>query len=615
MPPYPLELLAPARDLACGLAAINHGADAVYIGGPRFGARAAAGNSLGDIERLVRHAHLFSARVYITLNTLFSDAELEDAVALAHQLYAVGADALIIQDMGLLECDLPPIPLHASTQTDNRSPEKVRFLEQVGFRQVVLARELGLAEIRQIREATTIPLEFFVHGALCVSFSGQCYISEAVSGRSANRGECAQFCRHRYTVEDDTGKVLARESHLLSLKDLDLSVHLAELIAAGISSFKIEGRLKGSSYVKNVTAYYRQLLDRLLASDAALRRASSGECRFGFTPDPAKSFNRGRTDYFLKSRRNTPGQPGTSKSLGELLGEVTKSARDHFTIATTASLHNGDGLCYFDQQGELVGVKANRVDGNIVFHRERRSPSVGSIMYRNLDVAFDRQLEASDSCRALRVSIVVEETADGLACTIEDEDGICSRQELVLVKETARKPGTGAPLVERQMQKSGKVPVRVTAVRAAISQTLFVRVAEVNELRRLAFEAHLQTRRAHYRREQAEIAASDTPWLSTRVTVLDNITNNRARQFYRRHGVEEFVLPEGGVAGEPELALMTSRYCVRNQLGLCPWQGKTPKAAAPPLFIRDNTGEYRLEFSCSSCEMVVRRSSGRKKQR
>jgi putative protease len=344
-----------------------------------------------------------------------------------------------------------------------------------------------------------------------------------------------------------------------------------------------------------------------------LRKASSGECRFGFTPDPAKSFNRGRTDYFLHRRRNTPGQPDTSKSLGELLGRVTGTARDHFAIATAATLHNGDGLCYFDRQGELVGLKANRVDGGTVYHRERKSPDPGTEIYRNLDVAFHKQLEASDSCRVLKIAIVVEETADGLVSTIEDEDGICSRQELPLVKEVARQPGTSAALVERQMQKSGTLPLRVTAVRVNISEALFVRAAEANELRRLAFEAHLQARLVHYRREQFMIVASDTPWLSTRVTVLDNITNSRARQFYRRHGVEEFVLPDGGVAAEPEMALMTSRYCLRNQLGLCPWSGKTPKSAAPPLFIRDNTGQYRLEFVCSRCEMVVLKNSGRKK--
>ena len=613
---HPLELLAPAKDLACGMAAINHGADAVYIGAPRFGARAAAGNSLQDIEKLVVHAHQFSARVYIALNTLFTDRELDEAVRLVHQLYNVGADALIIQDMGLLECDLPPIPLHASTQTNNRTVEKVRFLEQVGFQQVVLARELSLDEIREISAATTVPLECFVHGALCVSYSGQCYISEMVSGRSANRGECAQFCRHQYTLRDAVGRVLEKDRYLLSLKDLDLSAHLEELIAAGVSSFKIEGRLKDINYVKNVTAFYRRLLDNEIDNDSKLVRASSGRCNFAFTPDPAKSFNRGRTEYFLNGPTNTPGQPDTSKSMGELLGKVEKSDKGAFTLRTAVVLHNGDGLCYFNSDGLLVGLKANRVEGKKIFHRERISPPVGTELYRNHDVDFIKHLQASEQCRSLQVKVLVEETAEGLRCLLEDQDGICSQQELRCEKEVARQPGMSKGLIERQMVKSGGTVFEVTDLLVQVDDALFVRAAEVNELRRLAFAGHLQERLRSYQRQKSAFLVSDIPWLSSRVTYLDNITNSRAEAFYRRHGVTDFDFAREGLAGEDDVALMTTRYCIKAQLGLCPkLAGGKGVQIHEPLSLADNTGEYELEFDCRRCEMVVRmgRVSGKKR--
>ena len=609
MSAYPLELLAPAKDLACGLAAVNHGADAVYIGAPRFGARAAAGNSLQDIEELVHYAHLYGARVYIALNTLLDDRELDEAVPLVHSLYQLGADGLIIQDMGLLECDLPPIPLHASTQTNNRTVDKVRFLEQVGFDQVVLARELSIDEIRAIRQATTVPLECFIHGALCVSYSGQCYISEVVSGRSANRGECAQFCRHRYTLRDGKGQVVARDRYLLSLKDLDLSAHLAELIDAGISSFKIEGRLKDISYVKNITAYYRQLLDRLLDGDSRLQRSSSGQCHFSFVPDPAKSFNRGRTTYFYHGPGAACGQPDTSKSLGEVIGPVLRSGKGLFVVDTKATLHNGDGLCFFQQDGTLTGLKANRVEGRTVHHRERQSPPAGTIIHRNHDVAFTKMLAASEQCRTLTIDLVVEETDTGLACAISDEDGITSRTELACDREVANQPGTSKGVIERQMRKSGGTLFTVGAVEVTVSDTLFVRAATVNELRRLAFIAHTAARLDGYRRRERNVTPTSTPWASPRVTCLDNISNSRAEAFYRRHGVSEFAYAATGAPDEPELPLMTTRYCVKAQLGLCPKAGggKT-QPYVEPFILSDNTGDYLLECDCRHCQMTLRRS-------
>ncbi len=388
-----IELLAPAKNLVCGISAINHGADAVYIGGPQFGARAAACNSLVDIEKLVAHAHQFGAKVYVALNTVFDDRELELAVQLCHQLYGIGVDALIIQDVGLLESDLPPISLHSSTQMNNRTVDKVRFLEKVGFQQVVLARELSLSQIKEIRAATSVPLEFFIHGALCVSYSGQCYISEVMAGRSANRGECAQFCRHKFTLKDGQGKILAKDRYLLSLKDLNLSAHLGALIDAGISSFKIEGRLKDENYVKNVTAYYRQALDKIIDEDGGLQRSSSGRCSFGFIPDPSKSFNRGQTDYFLTDQRNRPGAIESPKSTGQRLGKVEHAEKRFFVLETGEEINNGDGLCFFDPEKGLVGIKVNRVENGKIYPKDPVVLPIGLTVYRNSDTAFNKMLD------------------------------------------------------------------------------------------------------------------------------------------------------------------------------------------------------------------------------
>lgn len=609
MQQHPIELLSPARDLECGVAAINHGADAVYIGPPKFGARAAAGNSLQDIEKLVRHAHTFSARVYIALNTLFDDKEIEEAVRLAHQLYEIGADALIIQDLGLFECDLPPIQLHASTQINNRTPEKVQFLERVGFEQVVLARELSLEQIREIRSVTSVPLECFIHGALCVSYSGQCYISEVVSGRSANRGECAQFCRHQYTLKDADGKIVEKNRYLLSLKDLDLSAHVKSMIEAGVSSFKIEGRLKDSNYVKNVTAYYRQLLDDIIEDNPRLEHGSSGKCEFSFKPDTNKSFNRGKTDYFLNGPRNTPGSLDTPKSLGEQIGTVKSADRHSFVLNTTATLHNGDGLCYFDAGGTLVGVKANRVEGQHVFHRDHSSPPKGTLIYRNLDVDFLKKLKNSEQCRFLTVDVEITETLDGLQCDVRDGDAVHSVVELKAEKESAKQPGKMAAIVERQIRKSGGTVFRVDSVSITIDENIFIPTATINELRRLAFDNHRVARHEAYIRQEFHLHKNETPWLSNTATYLDNITNRYSRDFYQRHGVTTFHLAPQVVKGEKDVALMTTKYCIKAQLGICPKISPKVKKLSEPLTLTDKTGVYELEFNCAQCEMVLRKKN------
>lgn len=386
-----IELLAPAKNLECGIAAIDHGADAVYIGAPKFGARAAAVNSLEDIAALVEYAHLYNARIYVTVNTILKDEELQETEKMIWALFRAGVDALIVQDMGITGLNLPPIPLHASTQMDNRTVEKVRFLADAGFRQVVLARELSLREISKIHEACPdVPLEIFVHGALCVSYSGQCYVSQACFGRSANRGECAQFCRLPFSLVDAEGRVIVKDKHLLSLKDLNQSDELEALLDAGASSFKIEGRLKDVSYVKNVTAAYRRKLDAIFARRKEYVRASSGSCRYAFNPQLDKSFSRGFTHYYLHGRTKDVFSFDTPKSLGEEMGTMKEARGNYLTVAGLKSFNNGDGVCYIDEQGRLQGFRINRVEGNKLYPQEMPRIKPRTVLYRNFDQEFER---------------------------------------------------------------------------------------------------------------------------------------------------------------------------------------------------------------------------------
>ncbi|MDD2279742.1 MAG: U32 family peptidase, partial [Bacteroidales bacterium] len=383
-----VELLSPVKNLEVGIAAINHGADAVYIGFKQFGARAAAGNSLVDIERLVKYAHLFNAKVYVTLNTILYDNELDEVQALINTLYLIGVDAIIIQDMGILEMDLPPIALHASTQAHNKSIEKIKFLEQVGISRVVLARELSIADIEQISAKSNIELEVFIHGALCVSYSGQCYLSHAITGRSANRGECAQPCRSTYDLVDEHGNIIAKNKHLISLKDLNQSQNIPALLEAGVTSLKIEGRLKDIDYVKNITAHYRKIIDSVLATDKNYKNASSGKVSLSFMPDPERTFNRGYSTYFANNRGKGLASLNTQKSIGKKLGKVTSSAEGWFEIDGNEVISNNDGLCYFSNDENLIGVKVNNVVGKRIQLNGKEAISIGTTIFRNYDHRF-----------------------------------------------------------------------------------------------------------------------------------------------------------------------------------------------------------------------------------
>lgn len=599
-----IELLAPAKNAEIGKEAILHGADAVYIGAPRFGARSAAGNSLDDLAGLIDFAHRFDARVYITFNTLLHDHELAEAERLIDRLYRIGADALIVQDMGITRLDIPPIALHASTQTDNRTREKVQFLEQCGFSQVVLARELSLAEIREISASVRVPLEIFVHGALCVSYSGQCYLSQAMCGRSANRGECAQYCRLPYTLVDGRGRIVARDKHLLSLRDLNQSDRLEELLDTGVSSLKIEGRLKEMAYVKNCTAYYRQALDRIFARRPEYRRASTGTSTIDFTPRLEKSFNRGFTHYFLDGRTASPiASPDTPKSLGEYVGEVKQTDRTSFVVAGTTSLHNGDGLCFFNDRGEFEGVRVNRAEGNRVFPASRCGITPHTTLYRNLDFEFEKLLARPTAHRRIAIDMRLYAVPDGFALTLTDE---CGHQ--VTVREDTPHQPARTPQQETQQKQLGKLGTTIyaaTRIDIDLDESFFIPASTLSKLRQRGVESLDRVRRLAYRPDRRLPENRSVPYPQSTLSYRGNVSNHLAEQFYREHGVTSIdpAFETKAVEGVP---LMFTRHCIRHMLGYCK---KTPagKELSEPLTLLYKGERLTLHFDCRACEMTVQR--------
>ncbi len=602
-----IELLAPARDLETGLAAINCGADAVYLGAAHFGAREAAGNPLQDIEQLTRYAHRYWAKVYVTVNTLLTDDELPQAEKLIHELYAMGVDALIIQDMGLLECSLPPIPLFASTQMHNHTPERVAFLEKVGFQRAILARELTLEQISQIHAAAPqIELESFIHGALCVSYSGQCYLSYALGGRSGNRGQCAQACRKLYRLEDASGQELESARHLLSLRDLNLSGHLPSLLEAGISSFKIEGRLKDKTYVMNVVSHYRQKLDQILAGSDTYRAASSGKSQPDFTPDLRKTFNRGFTTYFLHDRAADVKAWDTPKSLGEPLGNVKTLKGRWLTLDSSAPLHSGDGICFFNAQGQLVGTTINEVQGAQISPDKMEFLAVGAALYRNHDHEFVNALNKSAIRRKMGVSLQLEAASDGLLLHVQDEDGCQARAQISCALAPAEKPEQMRAILEKQLRKLGETDFTPLQVEINLTQPVFVPVSVLNQLRREAIDALLAERVRLRSVRHIPLTPNAIPYPQTTLTYEGNVLNDRAAQFYRRHGVQTIQpAAESGLAMQGR-KVMTTRYCLKYELGACPKRSKTPTRLSEPLFLVDEQGNrLPLRFNCADCQMEV----------
>ena len=599
-----IELLTPAKNLECGMAAIDHGADAVYIGAPKFGARAAAVNSLEDIAALVEYAHLYNVRIYVTVNTILKDEELKETEEMIRALYRVGVDALIVQDMGIAGLELPPIPLHASTQMDNRTAEKVRFLADAGFRQVVLARELSLREIGKIHEACPdVPLEIFVHGALCVSYSGQCYVSQACFGRSANRGECAQFCRLPFSLVDSNDRVIAKDKHLLSLKDLNQSEELEALLDAGASSFKIEGRLKDVSYVKNVTATYRQKLDAILARRKEYVRASSGSCRYAFKPQLDKSFSRGFTHYFLHGRTRDVFSFDTPKSLGEEMGTMKEARGNYLTVAGLKSFNNGDGVCYIDEQGKLQGFRINRVEGNKLYPQEMPRIKPRTVLYRNFDQEFEKILARRSSERKMAVAIRLADTAFGFALTLTDEDDNRVTLSLLRAKEPARTPQEEN--LKTQLAKLGNTPFEAERVDIDFTENWFLPASVLADFRRQAIEKLIAARRINYRRELAVLRPTTHAFPQTTLTYLGNVMNARAASFYAGHGVAS-IAPAFEQTPVEKAVLMFCKHCLRYSMGWCPVHQRERSPYREPYYLVSTDGKrFRLEFDCRNCQMKV----------
>jgi len=600
-----IELLSPAKNLECGLAAINHGADAVYIGASKFGARAAAGNSLDDIETLVQFAHKYRSKVFVALNTVLTDEQLPDAEKLIWDVYNAGADALIIQDMGILQMNLPPLALHASTQTDNRTVEKVKFLQDVGFSRVVLARELSLKQITEISSQTNVELEAFVHGALCVSYSGQCYMSQANCERSANRGQCAQYCRLPYHLLDADDTMLMKNKHFLSLKDLDLSDSLAELMEAGVTSFKIEGRLKDADYVKNITAYYRKKLDAVLEGNTRFQKASAGRTTFFFEPNPEKSFRRGATDFFLHDRKADIAQLDTPKSMGEAIGKVKEIGDYYFTMSSAEKLNNGDGLCFINPHGDLTGFRVNKVDGRRVYPADMPRLNEGIWLYRNQDQAFDKILKGKTAERKVGLEIVFREIATGFYIQLTDEQGISILFQTQCDKQPAQKPEAVNDNIKNQLSKLGNTIYEAIDISIQLDAPWFFQASQLSEWRRLAVEQLDEARKIAYVRQPKRESTPATYPTST-LTYLGNVTNEKAEAFYHEHGVEE-INPGFEVKAEEGVPLMFCKHCIKFNLGWCPKEGY--KATfKEPLFLKNNNQLYQLTFDCKICEMRISKS-------
>jgi len=611
-----LELLSPARDTAIAREAILHGADAVYIGGPGFGARHNASNSLQDIAELVPFAHRYGAKIFITLNTILHDDELEPAQQLITRLYETGVDALIVQDMGILQLDIPPIELHASTQCDIRSVEKSKFLSDVGFSQIVLARELNLSQIKAIHDATDATIEFFIHGALCVAYSGQCNISHAQTGRSANRGDCSQACRLPYTLKDDQGRVVAFEKHLLSMKDNDQTANLGALIDAGVRSFKIEGRYKDMSYVKNITAHYRQMLDSLIEARGGFMRSSAGRTEHFFVPSTDKTFHRGSTDYFVNERQMNIGAFDSPKFVGLPVGEVLKVNKDTLDVEVTEPLANGDGLNVLIKR-EVVGFRANTVE-KIGENRYRVKPNEmpadlykvrpNQVLNRNLDHNWQQALLKTSSERRVAVDIALSGWQEQLILTLTSEDGVCVTHTLDGEFAAANNAEKALQQLQDGVSKLGQTLYYARDVDVMLPEALFVPNSMLNQLRRETVEMLDKARLEGYRRGQRKAVANPPPvYPDSHLSFLANVYNHKAREFYQRYGVQLIDAAYEAHQEKGEVPVMITKHCLRFAFNLCPKQakGSIKSWKATPMQLINGDEVLTLKFDCRPCEMHV----------
>ena len=587
----PLELLAPAKNLACGIAAIDHGADAVYIGAPKFGARAAVGNSIDDIRQLCEYAHQFDAKIYVTLNTIVYDDELEQVRGLIDELAAIGVDAVLVQDMGLLQfMDGKPFEIHASTQTDNRTADKVRWLKQLGFSRAVLARELSAEEIAEIhRQVPDIELEVFVHGALCVSYSGVCYASQHCFQRSANRGECAQFCRMRFSLVDAEGTEVEHERYLLSLKDMNQSDNLEKLIEAGAVSFKIEGRLKDVAYVKNVTAAYSERLNAFIRKHPdEYCRASKGRCEYTFTPNLNRTFNRGYTTYFVNGRQPDIASFDTPKAVGEFVGRVKEIRNDSFNVAGTASFANGDGLCFLNSDRQFEGFRANRVAGNRIFpFKMPAGLRPGMALYRNNDQEFERILSKPSATRKIAITVALRSVDDGFELSA---NGVTVHfdAEHQLAQKSPREN------IVRQLSKLGDTIYECAEVVVPDNFNFFIPNSQLSDMRRQLIDAMGQAKR-----EVKQARVGKNPGVKE-LSYQNNISNHQSAAFYGTNELSAYELKGG------DGPIMQCRHCLRYSLGYCVKRGgKRPTWREPLSLVLGDGRRFRLEFDCQHCQMNV----------
>jgi len=597
-----IELLIPAKDLHSGQVAIQHGADALYVGAPRFGARQAAGNSLQDLEQLIRYAHLYGSKVHVTVNTLLFDHELEDARKLIWQLYEMGTDALIIQDLGILKMDLPPIALHASTQCHNHSLERIQMLEKAGFKRAILAREMDMETIRNIHDQCDIELETFVHGALCVCYSGQCYISKMMTGRSGNRGECAQICRTLFDLQDAHGKTLLKDKHLLSLRDMNRSAYLADLMNAGVVSFKVEGRLKDENYVKNITAYYRQILDHILLGKPDMEKSGSGQTVVFFEPDPKKTFNRGYTPYFVDGKREKIASFDTPKAMGQYIGKLRQDLHGNLVYEGSKTIINGDGLCFINSDGALEGFFVNGVDRNRIIPHKPLSVFKQVDLYRNVDKDFEKKLEGRSAERKMAVDMAFEEVENGFRLRLCDEDGVEAESIMESEKTLANKPEMADSQLRTSLSKLGNTPYQLRSLEVRASG-YFLPTSFINKMRTEAAEKLSVARMEHFRPQDTPLAYKPAHLLEA-ADYKRNITNELHRAVYEDFGAKQTEYGLDKTQDYSGKELMVCKYCLRYELGLCS-KNKDARKVAYPLYITNGKHKFQLQFDCKNCEMKI----------
>ncbi len=599
-----IELLSPAKNFEFGKKAINFGADAVYIGAPKFGARASAGNSISEIEQLCNYAHKFHSKVYVALNTILYENELIEAEKIISEIYNAGADALIIQDMGILEMSLPPIHIHASTQTHNIDSKKISFFQKIGISRVILARELSIKEISEINQNTNIELEAFIHGALCVSYSGQCYMSAYIGSRSGNRGECAQTCRMKFDLLDSNKQEIVKDKHIMSIKDMNRSASISEMIDAGISSLKIEGRMKDENYLKNVTSFYRKKMDSVLEQKKEFKKASIGKYYFDFEPDAEITFNRRYSEYFLKGRK--PGLNSESpKSVGKELGKIKYLGENYFILDSITKISNGDGLCFFDKHNELVGFSVNKIEGEKIFFDNILKLTKETVIFRNNDHDFIKKLSNSENARFIEINIKFSEKETGFELEAQTIDKIyLVKKELVGNKETAKNIEKSQENLISQLKKTGGTIFKIKDLEINLSQAYFIPISEINRIRREVLEELYILLGSKYIKEEKLFEKSNFPYFEEILDYKANVSNSLAEKFYINHGVKKIEAAFELQKNKSGKTLMTTKMCIKFNMGMCTKYQK-PENIVEPKFLKLNNEIFNLDFDCDNCVMKI----------